>query len=173
MKNEKKVDTQQEEKVEETVKDSVVEKLNEELSNAVKSAEEYKDKWQRSVAEFDNYKKRNAKLWQDAYNQGVSDLIIKILPIGDTLDWAITLGLDEKTEQGIKNVSRKFSDTLKEMGIEEINPVDEEFDPNIAEAVMQVPAEEGEQTETIKQVLQKGYKIKDKIIRYAKVSVRK
>ena len=57
------------------------------------------------------------------------------------------------------------------MGIEEINPTGKEFNPNEAEAVMQVEAQEGEVSDTVKQVLQKGYRMKDKIIRYAKVSV--
>ena len=66
---------------------------------------------------------------------------------------------------------RKFIETLKGMGIEEIDPLGEVFDPNVAEAVMQVPAEDGDQPDTVKQVFQKGYRKKDKIIRYATVSV--
>lgn len=152
--------------------------LIEENENLIKQVEtlkvesdEYKDKWMRNVAEFDNYKKRNAKLWQDAFNEGVASVINKILPVGDNLDWALTLGLDEKTAEGIKNIRRKFDETLSSMEIEEINPIDQPFDPNVAEAVMQVPAGEGEEVDTVKQVFQKGYRKKEKIIRYAKVSV--
>lgn len=134
-------------------------------------AEEFKDKWMRNVAEFDNYKKRNAKLWGDAFNEGVASVIVKILPVGDNLDWALTLGLDEKTEEGIRGIQRKFKETLESMEIEEINPVGKPFDPNEAEAVMQVEGAEGEESDTVKQVFQKGYRKKDKIIRYAKVSV--
>lgn len=143
-------------------------KENEELK---KQVEEYKDKWMRNVAEFDNYKKRNANQWAEAFNEGISSVISKILPVGDNLDWALTIGLDEKTEEGIKNIRRKFDQTLKSLDIEEINPVGEVFDPQIAEAVMQVPAGEGEEVDTVKQVFQKGYRKKDKIIRYATVSV--
>lgn len=148
-----------------------LELLKVELENAKKQAEEYKDKWMRNVAEFDNYKKRNANQWSEAYNEGIASVIKKILPVGDNLDWALTIGLDEKTEEGIKNIRRKFDDTLQSMEIEEINPIGQVFDPQIAEAVMQVPAEEGEQPDTVKQVFQKGYRKKDKIIRYATVSV--
>lgn len=133
--------------------------------------EEYKDKWMRNVAEFDNYKKRNARLWQDAYNEGISSVILKILPVGDNLDRALGMGLDEKTENGIRNVKRKFDETLKSLGIDEINPEGEKFDPNVAEAVMQVEGAEEDESDTVKQVFEKGYKLKDKIIRYAKVSV--
>ena len=125
----------------------------------------------RNVAEFDNYKKRNARLWQDAFEEGRNDLLIKILPIGDHLDMALNMGLDEKTAQGIKLLVKKYAEILKSVEIEEINPVGEVFDPNFAEAIMQVEGAEGEESDTVKQVFQKGYKIKDKVIRYAKVSV--
>ena len=147
------------------------EKLKAELSEAKKQADDYKDKWVRNVAEFDNYKKRNAKLWQDAFNEGIASVVLKILVVGDTLDRAKGLGLDEKTQAGIEAIKRKFDETLNSLEIEEINPVGEKFDPNIAEAVMQVEKGEEDESETVKQVFEKGYKLKDKIIRYAKVSV--
>lgn len=134
-------------------------------------ADEFKDKWMRNVAEFDNYKKRNARLYQDAFNEGASSVVLKVLTVGDTLDRALEMGLDEKTAEGIKNIRRQFDETLKSLEVEEINPVGEVFDPNIAEAVMQVEGVDGEKSETVKQVFLKGYKIKEKIIRYAKVSV--
>lgn len=147
------------------------ENLIKEIETLKGQVDEFKDKWMRNVAEFDNYKKRNAKLWSDAFNEGVASVIIKILPVGDNLDWALTLGLDEKTEQGIKGIRRKFDDTLKELEIEEINPIGKPFDPNEAEAVMQVEGADGEESDTVKQVFEKGYRKKDKVIRYAKVSV--
>ncbi len=151
-------------KAQENARDDEIEKLKAE-------ANEYKDKWMRSVAEFDNYKKRNAKIWTDAFNEGVTSVILKVLPVGDNLEWALTLGLDEKTEQGLKGIKKKYDDTLKGMEIEEINPAGQPFDPNVAEAVMQVDGSDGEESGTVKQVFQKGYKMKDKIIRYATVSV--
>ncbi len=164
----------QEEIVEEQATENAGEKKEEsELETLKKQVEEFKDKWMRNVAEFDNYKKRNAKMWQEAFNEGVASVIVKILPVGDNLDWALTLGLDEKTEEGIKGIRRKFDETLKSLEIEEINPVGKPFDPNEAEAVMQVPAEDGEESDMVKQVFQKGYRKKDKIIRYATVSVTK
>ena len=158
-----------------SVKEEALIKENKELIAEVEKlkieAEENKNKWMRSVAEFDNYKKRNAKMWQEAFNEGVSSIILKILPVGDNLEWALSIGLDEKTEQGVRNIKKKFDETLAGIGIEEINPIGSEFNPNEAEAVMMVDAEEGEKSDTVKQVLQKGYRMKDKIIRYAKVSV--
>ena len=171
---EKEKKTKVEEEVEKITEDALVkenENLIKEIESLKSQVDEYKDKWLRNVAEFDNYKKRNAKIWQDAFNEGVNDVVVKVLPIGDNLDWALTLGLDEKTAEGLKNVKRRFNDTLLGIGVEEINPEGQPFDPNVAEAVMQVEGGEGEQSDYVKQVLQKGYKIKDKIIRYAKVSV--
>ena len=147
------------------------ESLIKEIEELKKQADDYKDKWMRNVAEFDNYKKRNANQWSEAFTEGVSSVIVKILPVGDNLDWALGLGLDEKTTEGIKKIRAKFDETLKGLDIEEINPVGEVFDPNVAEAVMQVPLEEGDEPDTVKQVFQKGYRKKDKIIRYATVSV--
>ena len=142
-----------------------------EIETLKAQADEYKDKWMRNVAEFDNYKKRNAKIWTDAFNEGASSVILKVLPVGDNLDWALTLDLDERTKEGLKGIRKKFDETLAGLGIEEINPVGQPFDPNIAEAVMQVEGTDGEESDTVKQVFQKGYKMKEKIIRYATVSV--
>lgn len=158
------------EDVPEVVCENACDEQTEELKRQV---EEYRDKWMRNVAEFDNYKKRNAKLWQEAFNEGISSVVIKILPVGDNLDRALGLGLDEKTQEGIRAIRRKFDETLKSMEIEEINPVGEPFDPNFAEAVMQVEKGDGDESDCVKQVFEKGYKFKDKIIRYAKVSVTK
>ena len=152
-------------------KQSKTAELTAEIEKLKAEANEYKDKWMRSVAEFDNYKKRNAKIWSDAFNEGATNVILKVLPVGDNLDWALTLDLDEKTKQGLLGIRKKFDETLKGMEIEEINPVGQPFDPNVAEAVMQVEGTSGEESDTVKQVFQKGYKMKDKIIRYATVSV--
>lgn len=162
-----------EEKKTKKTAEEIIEKAEEnaEIIALKEQVEEYKNKWMRSVAEFDNYKKRNAKMWQEAFNEGVSSVILKILPVGDNLEWALSIGLEEKTQEGIKNIKKKYDETLKSMEIEEINPLGKEFNPNDSEAVMMCQAEEGEESGTVKQVLQKGYKIKDKIIRYAKVSV--
>lgn len=147
------------------------ENLIKETETLKAQVEEFKDKWMRNVAEFDNYKKRNAKLWSEAFNEGVASVILKILPVGDNLDWALTLGLDEKTAEGIKGIRKKFDDVLSSLEVEEIDPTGKLFDPNEAEAVMQVEGADGEESEHVKQVFQKGYKKGEKIIRYAKVSV--
>ena len=81
------------------------------------------------------------------------------------------MNLDEKTMEGLKLIARQFKETLEAEGVTEINPQGEAFDPNFHEAVMQAPKEEGETSGMIKQVFLKGYKLNDKVIRYAQVVV--
>ena len=83
------------------------ESLIKELESAKAESQDYKDKWMRNVAEFDNYKKRNARIWQDAFDEGKKEIICKLLPIGDNLDSAISLITDEKTAEGIKLLRKK------------------------------------------------------------------
>lgn len=148
---------------------------NEELEKQVEEnkalSEEYKDKWVRSVAEFDNYKKRNASLYKEAFADGKTEIILKVLNIGDNLERALMMELDEKTKEGVALMLRQFNEVMTAQGVTEINPVGEQFDPNVAEAVMQTEGQDGEEEGTVKAVFQKGYKLNDKIIRYAKVSV--
>lgn len=146
------------------------ESLIKEIEDLKKQSDDYKDKWMRNVAEFDNYKKRNAKLWQDAFTEGVSEAVLKIVAIGDNLDRAASMITEPKTQEGLINLKRQFNDALKNLGVEEIDPTGEEFNPNVAEAVMQVEDEE-QKSDTVKQTFEKGYKLKEKIIKYAKVSV--
>ncbi len=164
-------ETNQTEKVEKETELSEAEVLQAQISSLQDEVKDYRDKWMRNVAEFDNYKKRNARLYVDAYTEGQAETILKILPIGDNLDIAISMVTDEKTLEGLKLLKKKYDETLKAMEVTEINPVGEPFSPETAEAVMQVEKGEGEITDTVKQVFQKGYKLKDKMIRYAKVSV--
>ena len=132
---------------------------------------EYKDKWIRNVAEFDNYKKRNATIWKDAFVEGKKDTILKILPLGDNLETAINMITDEKSRDGVVLLLKQFNDVLKTLGVEVIDPTGEQFNPDVAEAVMQVDGDEGEESGTVKTTFRKGYKADNKIIRYAQVSV--
>ena len=132
--------------------------------------DDYKDKWMRSVAEFENFKKRNAETRRLSYLEGRADIVLKVLPIGDNLERALSM-CDENTKKGIEMILKSYKQFLEGEGIEEINPVDEEFDPNFCEAVMSEPAEEGVEPGYVKQVFLKGYKRGDKVLRYAQVKV--
>lgn len=165
------------EKVDEKEKIEVEEVLesddNLELEKLKEEVADYKDKWMRNVAEFDNYKKRNATLYKDAFVEGKKDAILKILPLGDNFETAINMITDEKTKEGVVLLLKQFNDILKNLGVEVIDPTGEQFSPDTAEAVMQVDGEEGEESGIVKTTFRKGYKADDKIIRYAQVSVTK
>ncbi len=140
---------------------------------AVKSAEDYKDKWMRLAAEFDNYKKRNARIRTDSVEEGKSDMAIRLLPIGDNLDRALKMQMDENTLTGLKMLKKSFDDALLSVGITEIPGAGQPFNPTLHEAVMQVPVTEEGADDTVAEVYTKGYKLGDKVIRFAQVSVYK
>lgn len=147
------------------------EELKKELVESKAEAQSLKDSWLRTAADFENFKKRNQDTRMNAYKEGRIDIIKKILFVGDTLDRALQMELDEKTIEGLKLTLRQFKETLENEGVTEIDPLGEKFDPNTQEAVMQVAKEEGEEEGTVKQVFLKGYKMGDKVIRYAQVVV--
>ena len=134
-----------------------------ELEKAKKEAAEYKDKWIRSVAEFENFRKRNAETRHTSYMEGRADVLLKVFPVGDNLERAL-LTCDENTKKGIEMVLRSFKALLEGEGIEEINPVGEEFDPKECEAIMSEPAAEGVEPGYVKEVFLKGYKRGDKVL---------
>lgn len=146
------------------------EKLKEELARAQADAADFKDKWMRSAAEFDNFRKRNEQTRRNAYLDGKAEILLKILPVGDNLERALTM-CDEKTAKGIEMVLRSFRQVLEAEGIEAIDPVGEEFDPTFCEAIMSEPAQEGVEPGYVKEVFLKGYKRGDKVLRFAQVKV--
>ena len=91
---EKETNTTTEETVEEQENLSEVYALKLELEKSKAQADDFKDRWMRNVAEFDNYKKRNATLYANAFFEGKVEVLLKVLPIGDNLDMAIAMGLD-------------------------------------------------------------------------------
>lgn len=152
-------------------KSSKKEKLTEELESAKQLAEEYKRKWYSVSAEYDNYRKRNQTAVSQAYADGKAEAVLKLLPVSDTFGYAYD-GADERTKAGIDKIIKNFNNVLLSMGIEEI-PVNvgDVFDENVAEAIMTVPSEEGEAPNQVKQILKKGYRQGEKVIRYAQVIV--
>ncbi len=147
------------------------EELNANLEKAETEAKTNKDSWYRTAADFENFKKRNQDTRINAYRDGKIDVITKLLVIGDSLDRALSMELDEKTKAGIELTARQFEETLASEGVTPINPVGEVFDPNTSEAIMKMPASEGETEGTVKQVFLKGYKMGERVIRYAQVVV--
>jgi molecular chaperone GrpE len=150
-----------------------IETLQQALAEEKEKAEKYLANWQRSQADFDNYKKRSEQVKGELIEFASSALISNLLPILDDLGRAfasVPAGLDESNwTEGIKLIYNKFKTTLEAQGLTEIEAKGEPFDPRLHEAVMQQRGEEGMVIEEI----QKGYKFKEKVIRPSLVVVGK
>ena len=149
-------------------KEEKIKKLEEEVI-------QLKDKYTRQLAEFENFRKRNEALQNRMYDIGAKDIIEKILPVVDSFDIAVK-GIDENTEdafeKGMLQVYKQMNTTLKELNVEIIPAVGEEFNPDFHNAVMQVE-DENTDSDIIVEELMKGYKYKDTIVRYSMVKVAK
>ncbi len=153
--------------------ESNVLKLRAEIENLKKENEETKNDYLRARADCENVRKHKHEEVRAAFDDGRVTAIEKILPIGDSLDWALKMQLDDNTKDGIEKLLKKYHETLSALGVIEFSPeVGSKFDPSTANAVMTVPKEtEEDEPETVKQVYGRGYKLGEKIMRYAQVSV--
>ncbi len=143
-----------------------------ELEKAQALAEDYKRKWYSVAAEYDNYRKRTALQAAQSYEAGKAEAVLKLLPVSDTFGYALDSAKDEATKAGIDKIIKNFNAILASLGVEEVPlNVGDPFDEGVAEAVMNVPCGEGEQPNTVKLVLKKGYRQGGKVIRFAQVSV--
>lgn len=150
------------------------ENLKVQLEEKSKKSEEYFDMLQRTVAEFDNYKKRTIKEKQALYSDAVCDVVSAFLPVIDDIDRAVEVckkeADDKAIEEGIELIKRKALEVLKNLGVEEIECVGKDFDPNLHEAVMHVEDDEYGKN-TVVEEFQKGYKSSNKVIRHSVVKV--
>ena len=145
------------------------------LEKAQEEAAELKDKWLRSVAEFDNYRKRTLKERAELILNGGEKFITAILPVLDDMERAIANG--EKTDdpevlrEGMTLIYQKFMKTLEAQGVSKIETEDADFDTDVHEAVAMVPGMGDDKKGKVIDCLQQGYKLNDKVIRHAKVAV--
>ena len=173
-------------KSEETVKESeleaeevVKEALDENAQEGEAKAEEndaqdaaMKELFARYVrlqADFENYKKRNKETAKVMYEEGVADVIEGILPTLDNLEMAILSQKDESFRQGLELVRKAFLDALARYGVQEIEALGKEFDPNVHEAVMN--RDDPENAGKVVEVLKKGYIRNGKVLRHPLVVV--
>ena len=139
---------------------------------AEKAAAQAKDQLLRTAAEYDNFRRRSAKEQDAAFNNGVGFAVNQILTILDTLEMAANAACtDENYKKGVVMTLDKASAALTALKVDEFPAEGQPFDPNLHNAVMQKPAEDGQKSGTVVQVFQKGYKIGDRIIRHATVVV--
>lgn len=146
--------------------------LQEELEKAKAQSDEYLDLAQRKQAEFANYRRRTEGIRAEAYDDGRRDAIAQLLPVVDNLERALAAAGEEENalKSGVEMVLRQTRDALTKMSVEEIDPQGQPFDAELMNAVMQGSADEGEPG-TVCMVLQKGYKLGERVIRHAMVKV--
>lgn len=131
-----------------------------------------KDQLLRTAAEYENFRKRSAREQDAAFNNGVGFAVSQILSILDTLDMAANAPTtDENYKKGVLMTLDKAAAAFKVLKVEEIPALGLPFDPEVHSAVMQQPAAEGQESGTVVQVFQKGYKLGDKVVRHATVVV--
>ena len=170
MDNEEK-DIQNEEVKENNKKADEIIELKKQVESQKVQIEETEDRLKRVAAEFDNYKKRNAKDRDGLYNSLVADIVSGLLPVVDNLENAANAETkDEEYKKGIELVLKQFKDILASKGVEEIETVGKTFDPELHEAVSSVQDDTKGEKEVV-QEYRKGYKIGDRVVRHSMVIV--
>lgn len=166
--NEKAEGTEETEKAEPEAEKDPLEAANEQI-------EELKDKYLRSVAEFDNYRKRTLKEKAELLLNGAEKTVSAILPVMDDMERALANA--EKTDdaealkEGMKLIFQKFEKVMGSLGVSKIDTKDADFDTDIHEAVAMVPGMGDDKKGKVLDCVQTGYKLNDKVIRHAKVAV--
>ena len=139
------------------------EKLKKELA-------ETSDKYLRMLAEYDNFRRRTQKEKEGIYADAYESALSAVLPVADNLERAALCTDGESLSDGVKMIIKQFSEALGKLGVEAYGARGDAFDPVVHNAVMQIEDEElGENT--VAEVLQKGYKKGDRILRHAVVKV--
>jgi len=155
------------EEVEEVEEVDVVERMTEE-------AQLNKDRWMRLAAEFDNYKKRTGREFSMLVKNAGESLISQLLPTLDNIERALQAPqTSEETKsfaQGVEMIQQQLQDTLKKAGLSEIESVEAPFDPMQHEAIMAVERDD-HPADTVIEVVEKGYRLHEKVLRPAKVIV--
>jgi molecular chaperone GrpE len=155
---------------EETKKEDPVQKA---LDEANAKAAEYLALAQRVQADFENFRRRNENVRADAYADGRKDTAALMLPVLDNLERAVGAAAespDEALKSGVELVLKQMADVYQKLEVTPIDRKGEKFDPNLENAVLQGTEDEGEPG-TVCQVLQKGYRMGDRVLRHAMVKV--
>lgn len=160
---------------EDAAEEAPEEEAGESLEDKIKALEEAaaadKDKYLRLLAEYDNFRKRSIQEKLNAFSDATAKAALEVISVIDNFERAMAADCsDENYKKGVEMIYGQFLEVIKKLGVEEIDALGKEFDPNMHNAVSQVEDENfGENT--VSQVYQKGYKLGDKVIRTAMVVV--
>lgn len=142
----------------------------EEIKELKEENESLKDKLLRTVAEYDNFRKRTSKEKENIYTEACADVLKEMLPVLDNLERAVSVeGSTEDLKKGIELTINQFTTSFEKLGVQEIAS-DGEFDPNFHNAVMHVEDENLGKNQ-VAEVFLKGYKKGDKVLRHSMVKV--
>ncbi len=158
-----------------TKKKSKEEILKEELIEAKEKIAEINDKYLRLYSEFDNFRKRTMKEKAELFKTAGEDVIVSIISIVDDFERALkatdTSEENKAHREGIELIYNRFKKILEQKNVKEIEAVGKEFDTDLHEALTKIPAPTEDMKGKVIDVIEKGYSMNDKIIRYAKVVV--
>lgn len=167
----------EESQVEEKETNGAEEEVVSELDQLKNELGESKDKYLRLYAEFENFKKRTVKEKMDLMKNAAQDTLSNLLPVMDDFDRAKTSAEDDGTQEsfseGVTLVYNKLHSTMSNMGVTPMESTGEVFDPELHEAVTEIPAPDESMKGKIVDTILTGYYLNDKIIRHAKVVVGK
>ena len=145
--------------------------LYEQVKGSAEELKESKDKYIRLLAEYDNYRKRSQKEREAVYAEAKTASVSDFLPVYDNLERALNQPTeDEAYRKGVEMIMTQFNSILEKLGVECFGAPGDKFDPNFHSGVMHVEDETLEEN-TIAEVFQKGFKLGDKVIRFAMVKV--
>lgn len=161
----------------ETDNDSEAPKCEDEKENLEQQIAELKDKHLRLFSEFDNFRKRTSKERVELFKTANADLMLDLLPVIDDFDRAMKAFESEEdiksVKEGVALIKNKFEKTLEKKGLKCMESKEKEFDTDFHEAITEIPAPTKKLKSKVVDVIEKGYTLNDKVIRYAKVVVGK
>lgn len=166
-------DTKAEEAKSEAEANNAEPTLEEQLEAAKKEVEVLKDKYLRSVAEFDNFRKRIIKEKAELVLNGSEKAVCAVLPILDDFERALANNTDDAKaiKDGMQLIFNKFNKVLESLGVKKIDTDNKDFDVDYHEAVAMVPGMGDDKKGKVIDCVQAGYQLNDKVIRHAKVAV--
>lgn len=154
-------------------KNSEIEKLQKKIDELTNENKEQTDKYARLAAEYDNYRKRTAKEIDMRYSDAKADVWRNIISVVDDFERVIKTDIPTECQnykEGVNLIYKKLTEMMTAAGIEEIKALNEQFDPELHNAVMHIESEEAGENEIV-EVFMKGYKLGDKVIRFSMVKV--
>lgn len=154
-------------------KDSILKELEEKLKKCQEEKDDYLNGWKRAKADFLNYKKEEVERIGELAKYGNVEFILRLLPILDNFEIAISQIEKEANDQIVKGffqIKKQLDDFLSEEGVEQIESIGKRFDPNFHEVVEELEVKDKEPGQIVEEI-QKGYKINGRILRPTKVKI--